>query len=265
MFPEYLSIDIDLDIESDSDNDGDMGDDNSSTPSPINDEQESSDELDTSDQPAQSDYDNSSDGDVDFYEIDTDSEGEEFPTYNITNMEMTDYQNDLPELLQYDQDYYVNDWENEMIDSGPSIGPFHGQCRTQIQDVNGNPEVFFQGLFDDRMWTIISESTNSYARSKSMTPTGNRCVDPTHPDYRKHCQLNTWSDTSPSDIKMFAAHTLIMGLVKKADLEKYWNMITKAKVPFFRQYVSRNRYQSLLWNFHINDDSANPTIRATWT
>ena len=84
--PLNISIDIDLDIESESDNS--MGD-NSSTPSPINDEQESSDELDTSDQPAQSDYDNSSDGDVDFYEIDTDSEGEEFPTYDITNMEMS--------------------------------------------------------------------------------------------------------------------------------------------------------------------------------
>ena len=162
--------------------------------------------------------------------------------------------------MQYDQDDYVNDWENEMIDSGPLIGPFHGQCRTQIQDVNGNPEVFFKGLFDDRMWTIISEATNSYARSKSMIPTGNRCVDPTHPDYQKHCRLNTWSDTSPSDIKMFVAHTLIMGLVKKADLEKYWNMNTKAKVPFFGQYMSRNCYQSLLWNFHINDNSLNPRL-----
>ena len=49
-----------------------------------------------------------------------------------------------------------------------------------------------------------------------------------------------------------------MGLVKKPDLEKYWNTTTKAKVPFFGQYMSRNRFQSLLWNFHVNDDSHNP-------
>ena len=86
----------------------------------------------------------------------------------------------------------------------------------------------------------------------------NRCSDPTHPDYKKHCCLNLWSDASTGHIKMFIAHILIMGLMKKPDLEKYWNTNTKAKVPFFGQYMSRNRFQSLLWNFHVNDDSHNP-------
>ena len=57
---------------------------------------------------------------------------------------------------------------------------------------------------------------------------------------------------------MFLAHILIMGLVKKADLEKYWNTNTKSKVPFFGEYMSRNLFQALLWNFHVNDDSHNP-------
>ena len=57
---------------------------------------------------------------------------------------------------------------------------------------------------------------------------------------------------------MFLAHILIMGLVKKPDLEKYWNTNTKSKLPFFGQYMSRNRFQGLLWNFHVNDDSQNP-------
>ena len=49
-----------------------------------------------------------------------------------------------------------------------------------------------------------------------------------------------------------------MGLVKKADLEKYWNMNSKTRIPFFGKYMSCNRFQSILWNFHVNDDSLNP-------
>ena len=62
-----------------------------------------------------------------FYEIDTDSDNEELPTYPISNMQMTVYDNDLPEFLHYDQDDQLNDWEYEEIDSGPSIGPFKGK------------------------------------------------------------------------------------------------------------------------------------------
>ena len=194
----------------------------------------------------------------DFYEIDTDSDNEELPLYPITNMPMTFYVNDLPELLHYDQDDELSGWTYEEIDSGPLWSPFHGNSRTNIQDLNGKPEVFFNGLFDERMWTVIADSTNIYARSKCNTNGGNRCSDPTHPDYKKHCRLNSWSDASVGDIKMFMAHILIMGLVKKPDVEKYWNTKTKAKVPFFGQYMSRNRFQALLWNFHVNDDSDNP-------
>ena len=202
-----------------------------------------------------SDNDNSGD---DFYEIDTDSDNEELPSYPITNMPITIFVNDLPELLHYHQDDELSDWNYEQIDSGPSWSPFRGNSRTNIEDLHGKPEVFFNGLFDDRMWTVLADSTNMYARSKCNTNGGNRCLDPTHPDYKKHCRLNSWSDASVGDIKMFMAHILIMGLVKKPDVEKYWNTKTKAKVPFFGQYMSRNRFQALLWNFHVNDDSDNP-------
>ena len=49
-----------------------------------------------------------------------------------------------------------------------------------------------------------------------------------------------------------------MGLVKKSDLEKYWSTNTKTRLPFFGKYISRNKFQSILWNLHISDDTANP-------
>ena len=135
---------------------------------------------------------------------------------------------------------------HEELDSRPSCGPFYDTSRTNISDPDGKPEVFFNSLFDDRMWTLLADSTNMYARSKCRTGAGDRCRDPTHPEYKKHCRLNSWWDASTGDIKMFLAHILIMGLVKKPDLEKYWNTNTKSKVPFFGQYMSRNRFQGLL-------------------
>ena len=62
----------------------------------------------------------------------------------------------------------------------------------------------------------------------------------------------------PSDVKIFIAHNIIMGLVKKFDLEKYWSTNTKTRLPFFGKYISRNKFQFILWNLHISDDTANP-------
>ena len=192
-----------------------------------------------------------------FYEIDTDSEDEELPTYPLTNFEVTIY-NDVQNILQFDVDDEANEWEYEEIYSGPSTGHFLSASTYNISDVHGQPEVFFNSLFDERMWTNLSDATNAYARSKTRSANGNRCTYPTHPNYKKHCRLNSWIDTTPGDIRVFMAHIFIMGLVKKPDLEKYWNMESVTRIPFFGKYMSRNRFQSILWNFHVNDDSHNP-------
>ena len=83
------------------------------------------------------------------------------------------------------------------------------------------------------MWTIISDATKNYARSKANTPEGNRFRDPTNPQYRTHCRLNKWTDITPSDLKIFIVHNIIMGLVKKLDLEKYWSTMKMTRLPFF--------------------------------
>ena len=32
------------------------------------------------------------------------------------------------------------------------------------------------------------------------------------------------------------------------------------KIPFFGKYMSHNKFQSILWNLHVVDDSNNPTF-----
>ena len=63
---------------------------------------------------------------------------------------------------------------------------------------------------------------------------------------KKHSRLNTWSDITPSDLKIFVAHNIIMGVVKKSDLEKYWSTNPTTWLPFFGNFMSRNKFQSIL-------------------
>ena len=48
-----------------------------------------------------------------------------------------------------------------------------------------------------------------------------------------------------------------MGIVKKSDLEKSWSTNPTTRLPFFGKFMSRNKFQSILWNLHICDDSQN--------
>ena len=176
---------------------------------------------------------------------------------NDPNDNLPQYSIDNKQFETSDQDTIVG-WVREQNDSGSSLGPFLEQSSTIIDLTNPVPELFFNQLFDDRMWTVISDATNHYAQSKCNTPQGNRCTDPTHAEYLKHRRLNVWTDITPSDLKMFIAHNILMGIVQKSDLEKYWSQSPMTRVPFFGKYMSRNKFQSILWNLHIADDSHNP-------
>ena len=209
-------------------------------------------------QNGESDSDSLYEDNDDVYEISTDSENDELPMYPITNIRMTTVEGDEENGVVIDIDDELSNWIYEQSDGGPSCGPFLSNSYCTVHNPDKKPELYFEALFDERMWTIISDATNLYTLSKRTTPDGNMCRDPTHPQYRKHQRLNTWTDTSPSEIKLFMAHILIMGLVNKSELEKYWNMNSCTKIPFFGKYMSRNRFQALLWNIHVNDDSQNP-------
>ena len=86
---------------------------------------------------------------------------EVLPTYPCENIPVNLVQNDLEE-----------EWITEQIDSGSSYGPFLVHSSTIIDITDPKPELFFNQLFNDRMWTIISDATNDYARSKCFNMQG---------------------------------------------------------------------------------------------
>ena len=54
-------------------------------------------------------------------------------------------------------------------------------------------------------------------------------------------------------MKVFVAHLIVMGILKKNSLEQYWSRDTICNMPFFGHYMSRNNFQNNLWNLHISD------------
>ena len=49
-----------------------------------------------------------------------------------------------------------------------------------------------------------------------------------------------------------------MGIVKKPKLEDYWSENTMMDTPYFRKYMSRNRFQLILSNLHLADNTIMP-------
>ena len=108
------------------------------------------------------------------------------------------------------------------------------------------------------MWTTIVDETNRYAtnRKRVLGPCPITAME--HRNYKRYSRLNVWKDISEADLKIFVAHVLLMGILRKSEIEKYWNTSGVGQTPFFGQLLSRNRFTSILSNLHICNDSLNP-------
>ena len=54
-------------------------------------------------------------------------------------------------------------------------------------------------------------------------------------------------------MKVFVAHFIVMGILKKYSLEQYWSRDSILNTPIFGHYMSRNCFQNILWNLHVSD------------
>ena len=184
-------------------------------------------------------------------------------------IEMEDNEHATPfeePIINYDRDIELQEdiddgWEKILNDQVPDYCHFIGHQGLNMGTISRNPEDFFNELFDERMYTIIAEETNNYARQQIMKAMGDR--DPfqnmDHYSYKRHARLGTWKDLNSSDIKIFIAHLLVMSSVRKPALHSYWSTNSLSRTPFFGQYLGRNKFQDILWNIHVvADTSTNP-------
>ena len=158
-----------------------------------------------------------------------------------------------------------NGWVRLEQDTGPpNIYRFEGSCHNYLNLNNYTPGAVFDEFFEGKMWTILSENTNKYVHAKLRQAKDKGDKDPIEllsegADQNPCAQQNKWEDTSPDEMKVFVAHLIVVGILKKNSLEQYWSRDNILNTPFFGHYMSRNHFQNILWNLHVsNPDEINP-------
>ena len=90
-------------------------------------------------------------------------------------------------------------------------------------------------------------------------------------DCGEFSQLQGWRDLGEGDVKIFLAHLIAMGLVRKGCLEKYWDHGETVKTPFFGTYMGRKhipintfktfKFLMVLWIDRAITDSTTPSSK----
>ena len=75
------------------------------------------------------------------------------------------------------------------------------------------------------------------------------------PNDNKHNRISQWTDINECDVKIFLAHIIIMGLVRKPTIAKYWRKNDLSCTPFFGRYMTRMQFEAILSNLHLNDNT----------
>ena len=159
---------------------------------------------------------------------------------NLERTPCTQYQHDI------DFDCDVNSgWVRLEQDTGPlGVHDFQGACKTYL-DINMQTATtgeYFDQFFENKMWTIISENTNSYVKEKLASGNQGNLIERLAEglDTNENVRLSDWRNTSPDEIKVVVAHLIVFGLLKKASIEQYWSTDVVLNTLFFGRYMSRN-------------------------
>ena len=70
-------------------------------------------------------------------------------------------------------------------------------------------------------------------------------------DYVLHDRINDWVDINKSDMKIFLGHLILMGIVKKSQIAKYWAKGGMTETPYFGQTMTQNQFLLVMKDLHI--------------
>ena len=114
------------------------------------------------------------------------------------------------------------------------------------------------------MWTTIANETNRYARAKKQQFGSCPLTAIKHPRYKRFSHLNVWKEITEEELKVFVSNILLMGILRKSKIEKYWNASGVEQTSIFGQLMCRNHFTAILSNLHIPNDSDNPPFGSPW-
>ena len=70
-------------------------------------------------------------------------------------------------------------------------------------------------------------------------------------EYVLHNRMNDWKDINESDMKIFIGHLILMGIVKKSQIAKYWSRNVLTEILYFGKTMMRNQFLLIMKNLHL--------------
>ncbi|KAL4104132.1 hypothetical protein QTP88_019445 [Uroleucon formosanum] len=110
---------------------------------------------------------------------------------------------------------------------------------------NGDQPIdYFNLLVTDELLDFLVDETNIYAIEIFLNSVSDKS------------RISNWVNTNRSEMKTFLSLLFHMGTIKMPRLEDYWKTNKLFNLPFFRTYMSRNRFTILLRALHFSRNPA---------
>ena len=104
--------------------------------------------------------------------------------------------------------------------------------------------MFLKQFIDDEFVQLLVIQTNLYAQ---------QCIQ--QGNFKANSWLGKWQPVTLHEMKVFLSLVICMGFVEKRELSEYWSTDFVVDTPFFKKYMTRDRFQSILLNLHITDNT----------
>ncbi|XP_039602150.1 piggyBac transposable element-derived protein 4-like [Polypterus senegalus] len=130
----------------------------------------------------------------------------------------------------------------------PFLYPFEATCGFTVDVNNYTAKQFYELFVSPDLIRHFVHQTNLYAAQFIEK----------NPNLPPHSRVHAWVDTDENEMKKFIGILMLMGIIRKPDIEMYWSTDPMYATPIFVTIMKRNRFSLLLKFFHLNDNSNEP-------
>ena len=144
-------------------------------------------------------------------------------------------------------DSFMDNWQDG--DPEAPVLNFQGtpgvKASCQMPD-NPQPMDFLQCFIKDEDFDCMAAETNRYAEQFLVAK---------RQTLKSSSRFHKWIATTASEMRVFLAMVIAMGLVVQMDISEYWSTSEVTATPFFASCMSRDRFWLLMSFFHLADNT----------
>lgn len=138
-------------------------------------------------------------------------------------------------------------WIWQKVKNTPIVWKYsehHGIKASVLNNLSDNSRILdlFFITFDNKFWEILVTETNRFADQTIHDERKKRYVD------------DTWYPVTLDEIKTYYALCILMGQVKKSNIQLYWTRRAVLETPIFRQTMPFKRFRQISRFLHFSDN-----------